>query len=171
MHSLRYRIDAIVPLGTTYAYAMEMTAPMLADRLGLRAHWETRPARKYRIALDPKGFLLPQLVGRTNSGSSRTTHSNGRGRFEARRLGFSLFVDWLSAELDAVVEDDTQLTGIYDFNLDWPVDTQDGPPYVLDESALQQICRTLGLTYSKATAPLRTLVVDDFLAEPTPNEE
>ncbi len=139
-----------------------MLQPLLADRLRLKFHRETRQLPVYSLVLAKGGLKLKQSPpGDSTAPQMRMTP----GHLTGQRFPISLLAQWLSLQVGRKVLDNTGLTGTYDFTLQWTPDspapmsagaeaTDSGP------SIFTAIQEQLGLRLEPAKGPVETFVID-----------
>ena len=153
-----------------------MLQSLLEERLGLKAHQETREIRGYALRTTPNG---PKLH-RTDDAGDPSIKSIGP--YASRYHGFSMaaFAQSLEeTEVSRPVIDETGLSGAFDFNLDlsmYILDPSTGQP-ILDargavdseSSYLQALPKQLGLRLEPKTIPVQLLVIDRVQKDPSGN--
>jgi uncharacterized protein (TIGR03435 family) len=138
-----------------------MVQALLADRLQLKLHQETRNLPAYDLVLAKSGQKLQPSKSSGKSIGVRRTSFNGDG------LDMTTIAEELSKITGRVVVDKTGLTGRYDFKLAWTADdatAADGDPPTLFTAIQEQ----LGLKLEPAKEPVPVLVID-HVDQPTPN--
>lgn len=192
--SARYDIEAKVGSNDTDALRQLtpderglMMQPLLADRFQLKVHTETKdlPVLVLTVAKGgPKlheakpGDTYPNgIKGFDGKGGGAGLMHMGPGQLTAQGLPISSFVQLLSQQLGHVVQDQTGLTGKYDFALQWTPDQDNsammkgpggGPPGLGDAppadsagpSLLTALQEQLGLKLESQKAPVPVLVID-----------
>ena len=161
LDSANFDISAKYPPETSHADFLLMFQRLLADRLGLRIHHETREFTAYALTVAKGGSKLRETQ---NPGPYRFRLQNGQA------TGFSISMSMLAGRLsrqdvglDRRVLDMTNLPGLYDIVLNWSPDQTVGPSLF---TALQE---QLGLKLDlRKNIPLNVLVVDH--AEKLPAE-
>jgi uncharacterized protein (TIGR03435 family) len=167
----RYDIKAVTPGDTRppVEQQMAMIRTLLSERFNLKFHTEPKEFAVYTLTVAKGGTRLketatpdaqPMLVS--------TVFPGDRIALPARNATMAQFASTLQrAILDRPVLDKTQLTGKYDFDLEWTYDdTQFGgnlPPLAPQTSgkpdlfaALQQ----LGLRLESSRATIDTIIID-----------
>ncbi len=171
-------IEAIMPPGTTKETARLMLQQALAERFGLKAHWEKRDTPVYALVLGKNGVKIqpdtdpehPKLRA-TTTPTGKTmgvSMQGGPGEYFAAGTTLDLFGKNLRyrAGLDRPVVDMTGLTGKYSFDLKWlPSD----PPNYVDPAIIMAVETKLGLRLEKRVLPFNVLVVDHVEEMPTAN--
>jgi uncharacterized protein (TIGR03435 family) len=157
-----------------------MLQPLLADRLHLKVHTETRvlPVLALVVAKDgPKlheakpGDTYPNgIKGFEGQGGAGMMHM-GPGQLTAQGLPMSSVARLLTRQLGLMVQDETGLTGKYDFTLQWTPERgaadagQPGPDNTASTepagtSIFTAIREQLGLKLESRKAPVEVLVID-----------
>ena len=93
---------------------------LLADRFGLKVHWETREGSVYALLIDKNGPKFQESTAEKPIVNNRF----GAGRAEIKGTGepISILVSNLANRLGRFVLDRTGLQGKYDFLLVWDPD-------------------------------------------------
>lgn len=128
-----------------------MVLPLLADRFNLKYHRETRELPIYALVVAKGGLKMkpsapdppptPDDAAKpdtppkpdappANDKPRMGRHSlmlNGRGHLESTGTNTTMLVHVLSSELGRTVEDQTGLTGDYDYTLQWTPDDVGAP--------------------------------------------
>jgi uncharacterized protein (TIGR03435 family) len=174
-----FAIEGTMPPGTTKETARLMLRQGLAERFGLKIHWEKRDTPVYALVPGKHGATLepvvdpdhPKLRTFTNPTTGKSTPAvitQTEGEFFAAAITMDLFAKNLRvrAGLDRPVVDMTGLTGVYTFDLKWlPAE----PPSYVDPAILSVMETKLGLRLEKRVLPLNVLVVDHVEEMPTGN--
>jgi uncharacterized protein (TIGR03435 family) len=163
----RYDISAKAPVddaaGSRDAGGREKVRSLLSDRFGLVLHRETKMQNVYRMVVAKRGARMRAVE---TFGKQRGIYGGQPGHIQ----GFAATTDMLARELAGitgrVVIDNTNLTGMYDWTLQWTTETADdataGPTIF---TALQE---QLGLKLEPAKAPVDVVVID-HVSRPTVN--
>ena len=151
---------------------------LLAERLGLKTHFETRSASVYNLVLAKGGVKMqavpvppPPADGQAPSPpppSDIQTHGTRQGlEFVATNSSMRLITGTLSAMVEAPVVDKTGLTGVYNFTLqfarEWSQNDSESWPSIF--TAVEE---QLGLKLESAHETLPNLVIDQ-ITKPTEN--
>jgi uncharacterized protein (TIGR03435 family) len=170
-------IDGKLPAGTTKEQVPRMLQALLADRLGLRVHRESRIIPVYELTIGKAGPKMKEIdPSKFLDQILRSPVSRGfRGHVTMPRLAAIL-----SDDLDQYIMDSTGLTGIYDIDLKWSADEATATPPA--EQSPQSIPapsewphlflavqEQLGLKLEPRRAPVDVLVVDHVERVPTAN--
>jgi uncharacterized protein (TIGR03435 family) len=129
---------------------------LLADRFGLKVHWETREASVYALTIDKGGPKFQQSSGTERPGVN-TSKRAGRGQMKGTREPMSILASNLGNQLGAIVLDKTDLAGTYDWTLIWGLD-----PNVdsTEPSLFTALREQLGLRLNAQKGPMEVLVID-----------
>jgi len=111
-----------------------MMQGLLKDRFKLAFHRETKELPTYSLVVAKGGPKLKaaEIIdgggegGSGGGGRGRQIRTMGRGRFEASGVPVSALANHLSQVLGRSVIDKTELTGDYDFKLEWTPDERQG---------------------------------------------
>ncbi|HUB80108.1 MAG TPA: TIGR03435 family protein [Bryobacteraceae bacterium] len=173
----RYNLIAKVTPGATEAQFRRMLQNLLAERLDLKVHWETKEMPVYELVTGKGGPKFEGADGKpegypklTPGGEPALAVERGRAVRRAHGETMEETAAFLSAYLRRPVIDATGLTGKYDFILYWvqnpamlPADAETGPG--LAEAVQEQ----LGLKLEpKERGAVPVLVVEH--AEKIPRE-
>jgi uncharacterized protein (TIGR03435 family) len=142
MKSQRYDIQAKLPEGGTRGQVPAMVQTLLAQRLGLKVHRETRQMQVYALVVAKDGHKLKPAEGEAPApsgqirggtvvspsgqmatvgvgGDSRvTTGENGNVRVESKRMTMARFADTLNRYCELPVVNLTELEGAYELEVD-----------------------------------------------------
>ena len=144
---------------------MLMLQTLLADRFKLVLHREQRAIPGFRLVLG-KGGLKAQASapGRDSFGNSR------RGRIDAEGCTMAQLALKLSEVLHRPVLDATEVTGKFDFKLEWTPDDMQAKPLSGDQhsgstpdsgpSIFAALQEQLGLKLESGKVPAEVLVID-----------
>jgi uncharacterized protein (TIGR03435 family) len=190
-----YEITAKIPPGATKEDFRLMLRSMLRDRFKLQTHEETKQISGYVVTTAKGGPKFHETIPDPNPpaaeasnnarGGRMTTDekgypvfpagsgitmgiSNGKGRFHLTKETVAHFGEQLSYQLHAPVNDETGLTGKYDFDLFWdmrekiPEGDERGPDLI------QAVREQLGLAFEQKKVSISVIVIDH--AERTPTE-
>jgi uncharacterized protein (TIGR03435 family) len=169
-----YDVAATMPGRTTSEQLQLMLQRLLAERLGLRSHWETRNLPLYSLELSGRGLKIHKSLQTPPASSSLVMQTN-RSLHPTKRLPDStaftigellqLFRKWL----DRPMIDHTGLEGFYDVDLRVPC----GPDGCTDSSWNNSVFfdaleMQLGLKVEQKTLPTKMLVIDHLNRVPAP---
>jgi uncharacterized protein (TIGR03435 family) len=151
---------------------------LLADRLGLQTHFETRNSAIYNLVVDKGGAKMqvtppppPPEEGAAPAPPPAVdvkAHGSAQGlEFDATNASMRAVAGVLSSMVEAPVVDKTDLTGFYNFTLqfgrDWSARNPDSWPSIF--TAVQE---QLGLKLEAEHAVVPNLVID-HVTKPTEN--
>jgi uncharacterized protein (TIGR03435 family) len=164
-----YDIDAIAEGSPTEDQLRLMFQSLLEDRFAVKIHWETKEMQTYRLLVSRSGSQLsPSLEDSTVLVAGNPIPA-GRAFVQAvtreeihlsgRRATMKQLVDALSTALRQPVVDQTGLTGVFDFDVqfqhDPDLDFASGFPELVP--ALE---KNLGLRLESGKLPFELLVID-----------
>jgi uncharacterized protein (TIGR03435 family) len=148
---------------------------LLAERLGLKTHLETRNSSIYNLVL-AKGWIKMQAVPLSPAGETPTmppptniqTHGSQHGlEFVGTNSSMRAICGVLSSMVEAPVVDKTGLTGIYNYTLqfgrDWSMNDPESWPSIF--TAVQE---QMGLKLESVHEDVPNLVID-HITKPTEN--
>jgi len=149
--------------GSRDAGGRERIRSLLSERFGLLVHRESRMQNVYRMVIARRGARMRAVE---KHGEERGIYGGERGHLQ----GFAATTEMLARELTGItgriVADSTNLTGMYDWTLQWLAETADdttaGPTIF---TALQE---QLGLKLEPAKASVDVIVID-HVSRPTAN--
>jgi uncharacterized protein (TIGR03435 family) len=127
---------------------------LLADRFQLRTHTEKRELTVYRLEVAKTGFLLKP--SQANGSQIHSSHGAGHDQISVIRIGIHQFAGMLGKSLGRIVQDDTGLTGDYDFTLTWDPDGSSATVPSLFAALQEQ----MGLRLESGKAIMDVLVID-----------
>jgi len=166
----RFDIDAAFPAETSVSQVRQMMQTLLSERFQLSLHRETRQLPLYSLVVAKSGPKIHAV----EDGQART--SGGPGRLEATRITMQKLADLLGRIMGLPVIDATNLSGVFDFTLEWsPNETQatpqDGaePGGTVESSIFTALQEQLGLKLVGGKGPVEVLVVDRIEKAPTAN--
>jgi uncharacterized protein (TIGR03435 family) len=140
-----------------------MLQSLLADRFGLRIHYESKVQPVYELVAAKGGPKMKPLPADQKPGWGKF----GRGEITLRERPIAMLAYCLTQLAGRKVVDKTGLMGNYDIDLKWAPDDQqislDTGPTLF--TALQE---QLGLKLEPAKAPVEVLVID-HIEKPSPN--
>jgi uncharacterized protein (TIGR03435 family) len=184
MGTERYSLRAKLRPGATEEQFRLMLQNLLAERVRLQVHWETKETPAFDLVVAKAGPKFKEAAGtpipaaRFPEGypnlppGEETTGITQRGRtvLRAHAEPMARIADLLSAYLRFPVKDSTGLSGKYDFTLYWvqnpsvlPPDADTGP--TLSEALQEQ----LGLKLDTTRGSIRILIIDHAEKIPTDN--
>ena len=163
----RYDIVATAGADVPRQQLMLMVRTLLAERLKLVIHHETRQVSVYRLALAREDRRLgtqlrPTAIdcaGAERSGARQCGFDVSGGTLDATGMSIVSLMQRLTPLVGRTVVDGTGLDGLYDITLRWaPAGVADaGGP---DPSLFTALREQLGLTLEDARAPVQVMVID-----------
>jgi uncharacterized protein (TIGR03435 family) len=168
--NVRFDITVKYPGETTNEQRDLMLQTLLAERLNLAIHRESKEMPAYALVVAKNG---PKLEEGKPGGASTTTN---RGRFEDKGISMAGLADQLARQMERPVADKTGLTGVYNLKLEWTPDEQpagkgdgaSGEP-ALGPSIFAALQEQLGLKLQTQKMPVEIIVVDRVERVPTEN--
>jgi uncharacterized protein (TIGR03435 family) len=161
MESQIYDIEARSATGANPSRAdvLLMVQALLADRFKLQLHHEMKETTRYALTLARSGVKMK--LASDSTGGARGTN----GRITGKRTMPQL-ADLLSAVLQQPVVDQTGLSGLYEFTLEWQGELgQAGlntppPPNPSAPSIFTAVQEQLGLQLQSAKGPVDMIIID-----------
>jgi uncharacterized protein (TIGR03435 family) len=130
----------------------ERLRSLLADRFDLQVHMEQRERTVLDLRIAKGGPKLTEAARKTG------TISTTDGRIQGFGVRIPMLVTQLSIATGLIVHDETGLSGVYDFLLEFAPDEknqQDTHP-----SIFTAVVEQLGLRLEKAKGPVQSVVID-----------
>ncbi|SPE40252.1 conserved exported hypothetical protein [Candidatus Sulfopaludibacter sp. SbA3] len=155
-----YDIEAKAPPATTEAQIRLMLRRLLAERLGVKLHRETRVLPVYELVVGKGGPKLQAAAAGARSGFMSMGGRDGV-RVTSDKATMAGFANRLSTDVGRPVIDRTGLDGAFAIKLEW---AREGAG-VSVFTAVQE----LGLKLQAAKAPIDVLVIDHAERVPTEN--
>jgi uncharacterized protein (TIGR03435 family) len=159
-----YSIDAKVSGEDAAAYSKLtqeqrnlMLQALLADRLKLKTHHETRDLPVYALVVAKGGSKLKE--SQPDEAASAIVRFRGKGELDATSSSLESLPMYLTRELDRPVINKTGLTGKYDFTLRF-APGQSASSDSDAASIFTAIQEQLGLKLEPTKAPLDVLIID-----------
>jgi uncharacterized protein (TIGR03435 family) len=150
-------------------------AAVLAQRLALKCHFETRELPVYNLVVAKGGAkpaLAPTPADAKMKGSFSTNGHNRATRMEATGVYMEGLATNLSRELGRTVIDKTGLSGLYTFTLTYTSDPDANSPSSADDTSgptlFTALEEQLGLKLESAKGPVPVLVIDS-ISRPSEN--
>lgn len=148
---------------------IDMLLPVLKERFGLRAHFETKEMPTYDLVAAKGGIRMDALQPKQDDANSKGSFMFGRDRVEISSGALSILTNALAMQLERSVVDKTGLTGVYSLKLKWAPNPEsadaDGLPSLF--TALQE---QLGLRLQPSRGPVQVLVID-HIERPSGNDD
>lgn len=147
----------------------QMLQRLLADRFKLTLHRDSKILPAYLLEVAKGGPKMDKAKGGDSDTNTSTTNT-GRVKINAKNTDMNLFAAVLARKMDLPVVNQTGLTGIFDFKLQWTLDSAlPSDRQTADNvSIYAAIEEQLGLRLRAAKAPVEVLVID-HAARPSPN--
>jgi uncharacterized protein (TIGR03435 family) len=150
-----------------------MLQNLLAERFKLTLHHETKELPVYELIVAKGGLKLKESenIRRLPNGEVAQMLGGGLRDGQQRITGtasMALLASVLQSQLGTFVKDETGLTGVYDFQVEYVSGVGDAAGQgstLLLSSALGD----LGLKLQKTTSPIDVLAVDNNEKQPTEN--
>ncbi len=169
MNTDGYDIVAKVPPNTKRAQMKLMLQDLLAERLHLVVHRETKGARGYALTVKKGGPSVKTSSAGPTESAMVTAIVDGHRRLTATRQPIRNLAGYLSVQLGQAVLDETGLEGNYDFVLDyWPVQNSAANPDA-NPGLPEEVQDQLGLRLDFRTLPTEFLIVDSADKVPVEN--
>ncbi len=159
--SMKDTIDAFTARQPTGEMLMIQT--ILADRFGLRAHWETRDRSVYTVVL-AKGGLRMKPAADPEHGEM----SFNRGHLSGKGVPLTFLASLLEIPSERTVVDKTGVPGAFDFDLKFDPHDSTSTTETNDPDFFTAVQEQLGIKLQSTHASVPVLVVD-HLDPPTPN--
>jgi bla regulator protein blaR1 len=175
MDSQKYDVEAKPDAGGTNVnrdQVLLMVLSLLADRFKLKVHHETKESSIYALVVAKNGLNIKQAAD--PAGGAR---GGANGRLTGKR-SMPQLADLLSRILRRKVVDRTDVSGVYEFSLEWlPDEAQfqayaDEPPGApanpIAPSLFTALQEQMGLQLESTRGPLDVIVIDSA-EKPTEN--
>ena len=133
-----------------------MVQSLVEERFRLKTHRVTKELPVYELTVAKNGPKIKPLKDPKPSNRRST-----RGEIDVEALPFATFRYLLSRQLDRVLVDKTNLTGLYDIKLKWNAEFKAGVEPASDRpSVFTAVQEQLGLKLENSKGPVEVLVVD-----------
>ena len=162
VNSARYSISAKPPHdgADSIKDARLRLQKLLTDRFQLQIHRETRTAPEYALMLSKGGSKLTQADANVKPMGIR----RGCGEMTGTGATMNNLTMMLSRQLGRPVLEQTGLTGVYNFQLDWTPDSGPCPGHTSDAapggSLFTALQEQLGLRLEAIKGPVEMIVID-----------
>lgn len=169
MEDERFDIIAKFPEGTPNDQHAPMLRTLLEDRFKLAVHDESKDMQGYALVVAKSGFKLkPAEPG---DASISTNSSGHEWTVTAKHTSTAQLVDLLSRQLGQMVQDQTGIEGVYDFEFRWTNNDQSTARADGDAlpSLFTSVEETLGLRLRPQKVPVKVIVVDHVERMPIEN--
>jgi uncharacterized protein (TIGR03435 family) len=167
LDAARFDIVATFPPETSRATVRAMLQTMLAERFGLKVHYENRRIKSYALVVAKGGMTL-----HAESAASEGAFIWGDNELTARAITMAGLADRLSGpvfNLGRPVVDMTRIKGAYDFVLKWAPEDPTVDAGSASPSIFTALREQLGLRLEARNIGFRILVVDHAEKVPTKN--
>jgi uncharacterized protein (TIGR03435 family) len=164
-----FDVEAAFPATAQVSAVQQMIQSLLADRFKLVLHKESRDLPNYRLVVAKGGPKISPV----EAGASQT--SGGAGHFVASKITMQKFADLVARQAGRPVMDETGLSGVFTFSLDWSpaaslrVDSAESGDSSSGPSIFTALQEQLGLKLEPGKGPMDVLVVDRMEKLPTEN--
>lgn len=179
-----FDIIAKVPEGTKMADANQMLQSLLADRFKLVARQETHPVPRYVLTVSKGGAKLKPASGSGQGCQPVQQPAGGRDSdsgfmrnisVQCRNLTAAEIADNLHqmagpGYFDHDLIDQTKLSGLFDFTLEWTAPVALVAKGAEGISIFDAVDKQLGLKLELKDVPLPALVIESINRNPTANE-
>jgi uncharacterized protein (TIGR03435 family) len=159
-----YDITASMPGNTPKETALLMLRSMLAERFGLKAHWDRKDMPTYALVVNKGG---PRL--KDSAAGGKSSRVSLPGKFTAQGLSMTALATWLTSNSDLPVIDRTGLTGMYDVALSWTQEYDDLAVSSADRGLFSAVESQLGLKIERSKSLLEVLSIEHVLRVPVEN--
>jgi len=162
----KYDINAVIPQSSqiTDDQFKPLLQSLLKDRFHFEAHWETREGSIYTLLTEKGGPKFHPYDGAPEHGMN-TSKTPTKIHMKGTDVPMSELAGNLANQLGRWVEDKTNLTGRYDFTVEWdPQQTTEGTGPSLFTALKDQ----LGLQLKPERGLMKLLVID-HAEKPTAN--
>lgn len=163
-----FDIVAKVSVGTTRPQMKVMLQNLVAERLRVKLHRETRQTPGWMLTVKKGGPAFKASAPDAEK-QMLTTNPEGHWRLTAKRQPMSSLAGYLSVQLKQPVSDATGLTGDYDFVFDFLPPWASGANQNLLPDIPSALQDQLGLRLEAKTQPVEFLVVDSASRVPAEN--
>jgi uncharacterized protein (TIGR03435 family) len=170
----KFQIAAKAPQDVPRGHILEMLQSLLADRFGVKTHWEMKNGRGFALTVAKAGPKLKASAVRADGTLERSASMSGSGRYTWQGTTMEEFAAALTRLMGAPVVDMTGIRGPYDIVLEAAPDSMPGLPARggAAESNYPSIfgaIKALGLTLEVREVSVKVLVVDAANKLPTGN--
>jgi bla regulator protein blaR1 len=157
-----------------------MLQPVIEDRFKMKAHYGTKELPVYALVAAKGGSKLTSVEpvigpnGMKSAGNINVTREGSTLKMRAVGIPIDIMLRVLSLQLGRTIENQTGLTGNYDFTMRWTPDQGAGVSASNSEedssapSIFTALQEQLGLKLESTKGPVRVLVVD-HIEQPSDN--
>jgi uncharacterized protein (TIGR03435 family) len=167
LNSVHFDVIAKLPAGASPKDSGPMLQTLLTERFELKTHTETSDVPGFALTVAKGGPKLQKSAPDQNGGSGY-----GPAMTQCRACDTAAFLTQLTRSLGRPIVDESSLTGVYDFNLRWTLDTPPTAPGQFPEpgaSVFAAIQEQLGLKLEARKLPATVLVIDSANHVPSRN--
>jgi uncharacterized protein (TIGR03435 family) len=172
----RFSIIAKAPADAPKGQIPAMLRTLLAQRFGLKVHWETRQEKGYSLVVGKMGAKLTKsAVSDEDAPLKRSSGFTSKGHLTWKASTLEDFAVSLTIFMGSPVVDMTEIPGIFDIAFDAAPDSMPGMPFhgpsggdFLNPS-INEAIRGLGLDLQSGKVSVKHLVVDSVQRVPTEN--
>jgi uncharacterized protein (TIGR03435 family) len=181
-----YDITATIPAGASKEDIRQMLQALLAERLHLTLHWETRELPVYALTVAKSGLRMHKadIDPDTDAMSlPATAQNNGQDKRVQGKMPINSLLLFVAGDLDHPLVDMTRLKDAYEIDLKYsamptPPQLAASPMSAEELSALRvgvaasftsALEKQLGLHVEARKAPIEMLVIDHVASVPTEN--
>jgi uncharacterized protein (TIGR03435 family) len=161
----RFVIFAKTDPGTTKAQARVMAQAALAERFGLKVHWEDRQKPGYMLRDDPKGLKV-EFIEPTDE-MPGMTFDKATGKLQYKNMNVAEMCGDIALTVGEPVVDGTTL-GKRMYNATSIIHYEPGAGELLG-ALFGAMKRDMGIVASREKVPVKTLVVDQVNRKPSAN--
>ena len=171
LNTERYDVEATAEHSVTQVQMMEMLRNLLAERLMLSVHRDTKDIPVFVLTVAKGGSKIIASVPDDHP-QVLFSMSGPKMLLTGVKAPLSLLTPWLTSILSGTsrpVLDQTGLIGAYDFKMEWLPDDASSDAATAGASIYSAIQEQLGLRLNAQTAPFEVLMID-HVERPSPNQ-
>jgi uncharacterized protein (TIGR03435 family) len=177
----RYRLEALVPAGTSRSQLPPMLRQLLIERLGLRTHWEERPQSVQLLLVAATGHQLTEAPPvderqkrdvQVGASTMKASSFFAPGQFFSNSMDLDALARAIRDNTGEPVINQTGLDKKYSIDVRWTPSARDG--FVpgtpgSDAEFPRALLKQLGLRLEKRRITRKVLVVDHADLKPVEN--
>ena len=169
--SAKYDIEGKSESIATPDQLREMLRTLLVQRFHLQSHEESKQMTVYTLSVAKGGIKM--TPSKFDENDRRNGVRSNRGRLSGQHVPVSILAQILSNQLSRVVIDGTNLSGVFDFILEWTPDVGEAPSAKdgmipsqpsadapVAPSLVTALQEQLGLRLESSKGPVDILVID-----------
>ena len=171
-----YHISAKIPEGVGSGRVASMLQQLLADRFGLRTHWDNAVVKGYKLVVARGGpKLTPAKKTGPDAPPRRAMFRGADVEMQLYGMTMEQFARELGKYTDRPAVNATNLDGAYDITLECSIESvaifsaMKESDEAMPGPSLYSAVHNLGLNLVSGAVPQRRLVVDAASRVPTPN--